>query len=179
MTLDGLVPEFRDKVTALLMRAQAEGHGLRVFTTVRDPFEQARLWRQSRTAGQIATRCAELRRQGAHRIAACIESVGPQSGKPVTNASPGFSWHQYGEAVDCFVLTADGKADWDANAEGYKALARIARDLGLKPGRDFGDAPHVQLRAHEPHHLYDIARIDNMMAARFPAFAALGEGQRS
>ncbi len=171
--LRGLDPAFLDKLLGVIETLAGQGHDLRVFSGVRDPFEQARLWRQSRTTEQIRVRCSELRRQGAPRIAACIEAVGPQYGKPVTKAVPGFSWHQHGEAADLFLAEPDGRADWDASAEGYKALARVAREAGLKPGRDFGDPPHVQLRAHEPHHIHEISRLDNMLSARFPEFAAL------
>ena len=172
MTLDGLSPEFRPKVETLLARCAQAGHPVRAYCTVRDPFEQARLWRQSRSREQIAGAVEQLRESGAHRIAACIIAAGPQNGRRVTNAMPGFSWHQYGEAVDCFVL-AGGRAEWDAEHPGYANYAAIAEELGLKAGRDFGDSPHVQLRHAEPHHLHDFSRLDNMLAARFPRFAAL------
>lgn len=170
MTLDDLTPEARDKFSLLLRRLAHRGDELRPFCTIREPFEQARLWRQSRTASEIVKRCAELRDQGAPRIAACIESVGPQSGRWATNAVPGFSWHQHGEAMDCF-LVIHGQASWDSEAHGYKAYATEALMLGLGTVR--GDAVHVQLQQREPHQIHDVARLDNMMAARFPAFASL------
>jgi peptidoglycan L-alanyl-D-glutamate endopeptidase CwlK len=173
MTLDALTPPFRDKVEQLLEMLADKGVRMKPYCTIRDPFEQARLWRQSRSGQQIKTMCARLRATGAPRIAECIESVGPQSGKPVTNAAPGYSWHQHGEAVDCFLIDADGGADWDANARGYVEYARTATALGLRAGRDFRDPPHVQYRHHEPHHDNSPQRIELMLAERFPRFAAL------
>lgn len=173
MTLDLLIPEFREKVETVLAELQAAGFELRPYCTIRDPFEQAIEWRKGVTSQQIAAACANLRSVGAPRIAKCIESVGAQRGRKVTNAMPGFSWHQFGEAVDCVLIT-NKRADWDASAQGWVEYARIARKHGLKPGRDFHDSPHIQFRHHEPHHVFEIARLDNMMAARFPSFAALG-----
>jgi hypothetical protein len=145
---------------------------MRPYCTLRDPFEQAKLWRQSRTSEQIAKQCAYLRSVDAPRIAACIESVGPRNGPKVTNAVPGYGWHQYGEAVDC-VLIVDGEMVWTAEAPGYLTYAVEAKGLDLRAGRDFGDNPHVQLRHHEPHHEWSPAQIDVQMAERFPKFAAL------
>ena len=126
MTLDALIPAFRAKVETLLDVLARQGFTLRPYCTVRDPFTQAKLWRQSRSSQQIKTMIARLRAQGAPRIAACIDEVGPQHGVEVTKAVPGYSWHQHGEAVDCFLLDMDGHADWDASAPGYVAYAREA-----------------------------------------------------
>lgn len=171
--LNQLIPEFRVKVEELLATLKGSGYLLRPYCTIRDPFAQAKLWRQSRSAAQIAQMVNRLRAQGAPRIAACIESVGPQSGKPVTNAAPGFSWHQYGEAVDCFLLNADGSADWDSSAQGYVEYARLATKMGLRAGRDFRDPPHVQFRHHEPHQTLTPAEMDVALASIYPGFAAL------
>src|SRR5688500_11665145 len=99
--LEPLVPEFRAKVDQLITRCQREGVEMRPYFAIRTPFEQAKLWRQSRTREEIMNRMATLRAAGAEFLAHCIESVGPQNGLHVTNAPPGLSWHQWGEAVDC------------------------------------------------------------------------------
>lgn len=170
--LDACTPEARDKFALLIARCANRGDELRPYFTIREPFTQAKLWRQSRTAQEIAAECDELRSVGAPRIAACIESVGPSHGPWATNAVPGLSWHNHGEAMDC-MLVVGGKAVWDGDAHGYIAYATEAFGLGLTSGRNFHDPDHVQLRKDEPHHLWDMARIDNMMAARFPEFAKL------
>lgn len=53
-------------------------------------------------------------------------------------ASAGLSYHEYGAAFD---LNTVGGYD----GAGYELLAQIARELGLKPGADFGDEFHFQL----------------------------------
>ena len=84
---------------------------MQLFFTLRDPFDQAILRRQSRSTQEIHDKIQELKSKGAHFIVNCLESVGSQAGRHVTNAIPGLSWHQWGESLDCFWLI-DGKAEW-------------------------------------------------------------------
>ena len=109
--LSALVAQFHEQVDQLLNSCRARGIEMRPYSTLRTPFDQARLWRQSRSIEEIRDKIADLRASGASFLAHCLESVGPQHGEPVTNAIPGFSWHQWGEAVDCFWLV-NGKAEW-------------------------------------------------------------------
>jgi len=170
-----LVPEFTQLIRQLLDRCSSRGIEMRPYMGLRDPFEQARLWRQSRAREEIQARIASLRAQGAAFLAHCIESVGPQHGRPVTNALPGLSWHQWGEAVDCFWLV-DGKAEWSASkliggSNGYRVYAAEAEALALTAGGHFSslkDWPHVQLRADaSPLSSLSIVEIDAAMAAMF------------
>jgi hypothetical protein len=148
---------------------------MRPFYTLRTPFEQAELWRQSRSKQEIDEKINELRSKGAEFLAYCIESVGPQNGRHVTNAVPGFSWHQWGEAIDCFWLL-DGKAEWSTRKKvngknGYFNYGAIARSMGLTAGgfwSSFRDWPHVQLRKEShPGRIYDLQEIDGIMEERF------------
>lgn len=173
--LNQLTPEFRLKAGQLLQVCGEAGLPMRPFFTLRSPFEQARLWRQSRSREQIEAQLVTLRAKRAPFLAHCIESVGPQHGDPVTNALPGLSWHQWGEAVDCFWLL-DGKAEWSATRKlagnnGYQAYAAAARDLGLTPGGlwpRLKDWPHVQWRAEgSPLKQYGWTEIDAEMERRF------------
>jgi peptidoglycan L-alanyl-D-glutamate endopeptidase CwlK len=173
--LDMLVEEFRSKVTALLDQCAARGTPMRPYTTLRSPLEQARLWRQSRSKEEIEAKIAELRSESAPFLADCIERVGSQLGDPVTNAIPGLSWHQWGEAVDCFWLV-DGAAEWSAKKKinglnGYQVYAEEAQAAGLTAGglwTSFKDWPHVQLRsAGSPLGAMSLAEIDREMERRF------------
>ena len=173
--LDALTPEFKEKVVELLLACNVSGYEMRPFFTLRSPFDQGRLWRQSRSSQQIRKKLAELNGAGAHFLAHCIESVGPQNGRHVTNATPGLSWHQWGEAVDCFWLV-DGGAEWSTRkridgVNGYVNYASIANKMGLDAGglwRSFKDFPHVQLRsASNPRKIYSLAEIDAEMESRF------------
>lgn len=152
--INDLISEFRDKAVALLASCRQAGIEMVPYFTLRTPEEQAKLWRQSRSAAEIVAMISELRGHGANYLADVIESVGPQFGDPVTNAVPGNSWHQWGEALDCFWLV-DGKAEWSIHKKidgknGYRTYAGTASEAGLTAGGhwpSFKDWPHVQLRS--------------------------------
>lgn len=172
--LAGLNPEFLERVEAVLAKVRSEGFVMRPFFGLRSPFEQAKLWRQSRTWDEIEMKMEELKKAGAYRLAACIGYVGPSRGARVTNAIPGMSWHQYGEAVDCFAVDRFGRADWNSASPAYKSYVRAARLLGLKAGADFDDTVHIQLRQKEPHQVYSVVEIEKILADKWPSFAGLG-----
>lgn len=144
-----LEPGFRGELERLVAALRDQGHEFRLSTTLRTPWQQARLWRQSRTRETVSARIVDLRSSGAGYLADVLEAVGPQSGPPVTRAIPGLSLHQWGEAADLF-LVERGAAVWDPGHAGYHALAITAETIGLHSGRSFGDAPHVQARRTEP-----------------------------
>lgn len=160
-----LDPGFRALVEALLDDVAGQGYEFRLTTTLRTPWQQGRLWRQSRTRAEIQRRLIQLHEAGAGYLADVIEAVGPQSGPPVTKAIPGLSWHQWAEAAD-LVLVEGGVAVWDPGHAGYHALAITAESLGLKSGRSFGDPPHVQARRYEPTAL-PLAEVAVEMRERF------------
>ncbi|WP_028583882.1 M15 family metallopeptidase [Desulfogranum mediterraneum] len=173
--LNDLSPEFRIQVEPLLESCQESGYPMRPFSTLRSPFEQARLWRQSRSSQQIERVIDELKDTHAPFLAHCLESVGPQNGRHVTNAIPGLSWHQWGEALDCFWLL-EGDAEWSvrrkrAGQNGYLNYASRAQALGLTAGglwSSFKDWPHIQLRpTSNPGMVFPLEQVDQEMAARF------------
>lgn len=148
---------------------------MRPYDGLRDPFSQAKLWRQSRSGEQIQLQILKFRNQGAEFLAHCLSSVGPQQGDPVTNALPGLSWHQWGEAVDCFWLV-DGKAEWRTKRlvngqNGYHVYAEEASRIGVQAGglwNSLKDWPHVQLQKFSsPLHAFSIMEIDQVMRERF------------
>ena len=51
--LNDLTVAFREQVEKLLDQCKEQEIQMRPFFTLRDPFEQARLWRQSRTSQEI------------------------------------------------------------------------------------------------------------------------------
>jgi peptidoglycan LD-endopeptidase CwlK len=170
-----LHPEFGQKLNYLLSACAEQQVIMRPYFRIRSPLDQARLWRQSRTREEINQKIAWLHDQGAPFLAGCIEQVGPQNGPHVTNAIPGLSWHQWGEAADCFWVV-DGKAEWSTQRQvggrnGYRVYADQAAALGLDPGgrwQSLKDWPHVQLRPlGSPAQLHSLAEIDRAMAERF------------
>ena len=175
VNINDLVPKFRDKVEQLLKKCAQRGVVMRPYFTLRTPFEQAKLWIQSRSIEEIQEKIAEFKGAGADFLAFCLESVGPQHGDYVTNAPPGFSWHQWGEAVDCFWVV-DKKAEWSATKKvngvnGYRVYAEEAKNLGLDAGgywSSLKDWPHVQLRpVSNPGKVFSLKQINDEMKKRF------------
>lgn len=70
-------------------------------------------------------------------------------GKIVTNAKAGQSNHNYGVAVDYFLVSDDGqRALWTVNKD-WKRVAHIAKTLGFTWGGDwssFKDYPHLEMK---------------------------------
>lgn len=167
--LNLLVPEFRSRVISTLSACARVGFVLVPFFTLRDTLTQAKLWRQSRTADEVRRAVGRLRRDGAPWLAGVLDGAGPQHGRWATNALPGQSWHQWGEAVDCFVKGENGHAIWAATHPGYAAYATAAREKGLTAGFDWvrKDAVHVQLRAESVRDVKTWAEINDAMRSRF------------
>lgn len=170
-----LHPDLRTKIPELVASCRARGFEMRPNAGLRDPFEQARLWRQSRSIEEITAKIAAFEAAGAAFLAHCLRSVGPQHGDPVTGALPGYSWHQWGEALDCFWLQG-GRAEWSTRklvggANAYHVYADEAEALGLTPGgrwKKLKDWPHVQLRADSgPGKSLSVLEIDVAMSQRF------------
>lgn len=173
--IEDLVSDLRPLARTLVQNCRAHGIEMRPFETVRTPLEQGKIWRQSRTREQVRTKISELRQAGADYLAFCIESVGPQSGRHVTDAPPGLSWHQWGEAFDSFWVV-DGRAEWSPTRKinglnGYRVYAAEAERLRLNAGglwTTFKDWPHVQLRSeNSPRRVFTIQEIDREMQRRF------------
>jgi len=127
------------------------------YCTVRDPLQQAREWRSTRSTAVVKRKVAELKRKDAPFLASCIETAGPQpsNGRKshVTYAIPGLSWHQWGEAVDSYWEVRPGVAAWSARKNygfshnAYVEMERIAEEMGMRGlGSEFGDWPHIQYR---------------------------------
>jgi peptidoglycan LD-endopeptidase CwlK len=93
-------------------------HGLdfRVTSGTRTMAEQAKLYAQGRTA----------------------------AGPKVTNARPGYSWHNFGVAFD-ITLFKGGKPVWEGKE--YDTAGGVGRRIGLEWGgawQTFKDRPHFQ-----------------------------------
>jgi hypothetical protein len=161
---------FRAEVVELLELCKEQGVKVVPYFTVRDPWTQAKLWRQSRSKTEIKRALRRLSDGGAPWLAEVVASVGPRYGKHVTNALPGMSWHQWGEAMDCFVANATGGAIWDGQHPGYKVYADTAVELELTAGyywTNFFDPGHVQERSGSVKNLHALSEIDQAMRERF------------
>lgn len=174
--MDGLEPQFRERLEAVLGDLRDEGIEMRVTAGLRTPSEQARLWRQSRSREEIDAAVRHLRQGGAWYLADVLSESAPAHGPPVTRALPGLSWHQWGEAADCLWIV-NGVAEWSLarivnRDNGYHAYARAAEAAGLAAGGFWprlADWPHVQKRKVASPLMAGLSlkAIDEAMQARF------------
>jgi len=168
--LEDLNPIFREKIEILLKRCSNDGAIMRPFYTLRNVYEQAKLWRQSRCWEEIEKKIDFLLSQEAYFIVDVLQSVGPTHGRWATNALPGESIHQYGYAVDCYSLEPgmDSKyrINWDHDNP-YKIYAYHARDLGLNAGYFWNHKDSVHVQDGEFHVPKDWVLIDSMMKEKF------------
>ncbi len=146
--LSDLKPDFLAKVNTALAALANEGLVFRPYFTLRDPVTQARLWRQSRSREVVEQQINELRNAGCDFMVACLEKAGPSVGPWATNALPGQSWHQYGEAVDCYLVDAKGHPTWESPK--YARFGHVGDANGMWWGGHFGDDDHWQNRRIEP-----------------------------
>jgi len=169
--LEFLDDDFRPLVNTLLDNCIKRGVLMVPSETIRSPFQQAIYWCQSRTVAEIDSVITNLKQQKADFLASCIEAAGVMEGPKITNALPGYSWHQWGEALDCY-WQMDGKAIWDTEilingTNGYEVYATEARKLKLEAGfywTTIKDAVHVQFReAGSPLDLYTVEEINEIM----------------
>ena len=164
--LDSLVPDFRGVAQRLLEACSRAGYEMIPFFTLRTPEEQARLWRSSRSKDEVVAGIDWLNKNGAPWLASVLDGIGPQFAKAEsTKAYPGFSWHQWGEAMDCYWLE-NGKARWDGL--GYHVYKEQGESQGLT--LISWERCHVQLRPEShPGKIWLIPEIDRIMKERFSA----------
>lgn len=166
--LNILTTEFKLDVEEVLHLCKLKAIDMVPFSTVRTPNEQAKLFRQSRSWKEISDTIEMLKSENANYLAEVMYRVGPQYGRFVTNAYPGLSWHQFGEAIDCFVLYK-GQSIWDSFHPYYAKYAMIAQSIGLESGHywKFSDSCHIQKRKGSPKDYFSLIEIDELMEHRY------------
>jgi len=68
----------------------------------------------------------------------------------VTAAAPGYSWHEFGLAVDVVPQSEDGSLDWNANHPIWREIITKGEALGLVSGNAWNDTPHFQMTGTLP-----------------------------
>jgi len=133
--LEALHPGVREKAKRFLELLASQGVSMLVYCGYRDLPSQARLWRSTRTAFEIADKIKKLGARGLGFLADVLEQVGPQAGplgKHKTMAAPGESWHNFGRAFDA-VPILDGKPDWDMHdTQAWGFVQTSAKIVGLE-----------------------------------------------
>lgn len=170
MTLDikTLDSSFAGKAQELLDLCAKNGLIVRPTFFRRSLSVQAKLWRQSRATSIIKAKIDELKNIDCGYLAGILDSVGPQRGPRVTNALPGLSWHNWGQAMDVVFFSLNGVRATpeqlrDGDSIGYTLFGQYCNQLGLRWGGDFKtkDAGHVQLSKQELTKLYTLKQIND------------------
>ena len=123
------------KISFLLETCAARGVGYRIVMGDIGLAAQARLFCQGRKAKALRGRVAVLRSWNAPMLALLLEETGTLPGSIITDSLPGYSWHNWGLAVDL-------------EGPEYATLRVVAREQGLTTGRDWGAPGHVQARPY-------------------------------
>jgi peptidoglycan LD-endopeptidase CwlK len=127
--LQNVMPMLADKIRQMASMLETEGIEIRVVQGLRTVAEQDALYAQGRTT----------------------------PGKIVTNCKGGFSYHNYGLAVDVvpsqFAPDQPYNPDWNSSHPAWKRMEAVGQSLGLDSGatwRTFVDAPHLQITGRFP-----------------------------
>jgi len=126
--LQGLLPVVRTAIERLIERSFSLGIPIVIVQGLRTIQEQDELYAQGRT----------------------------KPGQKVTNAKGGYSFHNFGVAVDFALLLPDGRSvSWDTKRDGngdnkadWMQVVAVAKELGFEWGGDwrtFTDLPHLQM----------------------------------
>lgn len=122
-------PSLKEYTKELLTRCYKEGIYVQISSGYRSNEEQARIYGQGRP-----DYVWNDKKYGS-------------KGSIVSKAEPGTSVHNYGLAIDYFIVSDDGnKAIWTVNDK-WKRVAAIAKSMGFEWGGDwvsFRDYPHLQ-----------------------------------
>lgn len=142
----GLNVEFAEKARKVLVVCEAK-YGVRMhpYSGLRSPLEQANVYMQGRREADRQAAIGMFMDKGATYLADVMRRANIKAGKRVTNALPGLSWHNFGEALDCGWLKNGKSIEWN-DLSGYAIYANVAREHGLTAGASFNDHPHIQLR---------------------------------
>jgi hypothetical protein len=172
-SLDDLVPEFQEKIQQMIENVAARGIKIVPYSTLRSPLIQAQNYCIGRTDTQILNIIRTFQNLGCENLRVIMQFALSTRKKTtikqkiITNALPGQSWHNWGEAVDCYVENPPGKADWN-HPEGYKIMQEEAEKLGLTSGGSFKrlvEPVHTQLRPGSPPASW--YQFDQILAKRF------------
>ena len=103
-----LIPPFQEIVRKWLTRCIEEDISVTIYCTLRTNDEQAALYAQGR---EDITQVNKLRRF------ANLPAIGDrENSRKVTDSPSGYSWHNYGCAIDFFPLDLQtGRPDWNCN----------------------------------------------------------------
>lgn len=175
--IQSLHPSFQPSVWRLLDTLKTKHNiimvpkeGLRSLET------QGKYWRQGRSFAEIMSKVNYLKENDAPYLASIIEKVGPQhSLKKVTDAIPGYGWHNWGYALDCLVSDdgTDKNLVMSSDDPRYKIYADVASSVGMgagyyftRKGAPFVDAGHIQYYNKEIPSLFKLKDVNDHFAPK-------------
>ncbi|MCK1993550.1 peptidase M15 [Peribacillus muralis] len=127
----GIHPIVKESALEMVKRAYKEGIFVQISAGYRSMYEQAKLYGQGRLGYSY----------GGLNYSDLSKPI-------VTYAMPGQSYHNYGLAIDYFIVSDDGKnALWTVEAK-WRRAAAIGKSLGFTWGGDwsiFKDYPHLEM----------------------------------
>lgn len=128
--LEEVHPKLATQVRSMAEMLEAENITIRVVQSIRSWSEQQALWQEGRDAdGNVVDAKAV-----------------------VTNAKPGYSYHNFGLAVDVAPFDT-GIPDWNSSHPAWLRIVSVGESVGLFAGaefRTFPDFPHFQMTGRLP-----------------------------
>lgn len=162
--LMNVVPDLANRCEKLIRTLRDQNVIVVPYMGYRTVDHQNTLFAQSRDPDTIQAEADRLRANKCKFLAdRLLKAKNTPFGKRVTNVTGGFSWHNWGEAVDFYVATAGGLPIWNGEDQQYKTFGHAAKELGLTWGGDFKSLPdwgHVQLRPEEVLKAFSYVEID-------------------
>ena len=132
-------PKLAAQVRELAEELAEENISIRIVQGLRSWAEQQAIWQEGRDgSGNII-----------------------DAAKVVTHAKPGYSWHNYGLAVDVAPFDA-GIPDWNRSHPAWARIVSVGESLGMVSGSTFKDCPdwpHFQMTGQLPESPDDAVRI--------------------
>jgi len=151
---------FLDKINMVISEMETAGYTIQLQSGFRSLVDQGKLWRRGRSSSVIKEKIKYLRDNDCDVLADALHNAGPQmSNIRCTNSMPGYSWHNWGQAIDVFVNN-----DPSGCRELYGVLADKAVKIGLTSGfnfKSFKDPGHLQMNAREIPSIYKLKTVND------------------
>lgn len=108
------------------------------------PKIQAKLWRQGHNDSEIDAMISSLEEKDCFYLAKLIRDTYSHPGLSCTDAIPGCTWHNWGEALTYHILDEHNHV-LELSHPKYLELAKIAKKCGFVHGTTFKENPKVNL----------------------------------
>lgn len=163
--LDALEESLQKKLSMLRDNCLKHGIYIRLARGFVNIFEHSELWRSCHTANQIDTAISKLQMDGCNFLAATMMHCNAYGHVPGIQRLPGFSWHNFGKAVDIELVAKDQKKiHHDLKDPLFCKFMDLLEEMGLSVNHhacDF-DGFHIQeVNEDSPGDVYMPAVIDH------------------